>query len=130
MKKHTKGSDRKYHINGMVFEILIGSRAQVHHGTAYKTSGGLKKKDIKKNKHGKLVSRAKSAKGAQMLKRLTNKGYFTKKGKFGFVRRDVTRKRSKRSKRAIKGIKWEDRANKSGRFTKKPGYKRRTKKRR
>jgi len=128
MKKHTRGSDRKYHINGMVFEILIGSRAQVHHGTAYKTSGGLKKKDIKKNKHGKIVSRAKSAKGAQMLKRLTSKGYFTQKGKFGFVRKDgkssSTRKR-RRSKRAIKGIKWEDRANKSGRFTRKPGYKRR-----
>jgi hypothetical protein len=129
MKKHMKGSDRKYHINGMVFEILIGSRAQVHHGTAYKTTGGLKKKDLKKNKHGKIVSRAKSAKGAQMLKRLTNKGYFTKKGKFGFVRRDG--KRSSTRKRAIRGVKWEDRANKSGRFTKKPGYKRkRTKKRR
>lgn len=130
-----KGSDRKYHINGMVFEILTGSRAQVHHGTAYKTTGGLKKKDIKKNKHGKIVSRAKSAKGAQMLKRLTNKGYFTKKGKFGFVRRDgknaKTRKRSKSRKHAIRGVKWEDRTNKSGRFTKKPGYKRkRSKKRR
>ena len=52
-----KGSDGKYHISGMVFEILIGSRAQVHHGTAYKTSGGLKRKDLKKNKHAVHIYR-------------------------------------------------------------------------
>jgi hypothetical protein len=79
MKKHMKHSDGKYHINGAIFEILIGSRAQVMHGTAYKTAGNLKKKDLKYNKHKKIVSRAKSAKGPQMLKRLHNKGYFTRK---------------------------------------------------
>lgn len=132
-----KGSDGKYHISGMVFEILIGSRAQVHHGTAYKTSGGLKKKDLKKNKHGKIVSRAKSAKGPQMLKRLTNKGYHTRKGKFGWVKgksaakgrgtRKRTRKHRKRKHKvhAIKGVRWEDRAYGTGKFAKKPSYRRR-----
>ena len=89
-----KHSDGKYHINGVIFEILIGSRAQVMHGTAYKTAGNLKKKDLKYNKHKKIVSRAKSAKGPQMLKRLHNKGYFTKKGKFGYVKRSVSKSRS------------------------------------
>jgi hypothetical protein len=133
MKKHMKHSDGKYHINGVVFEILIGSRAQVMHGTAYKTSGSLKKKDLKYNKHKKIVSRAKSAKGPQMLKRLHNKGYFTRKGKFGFVRKDGkgTRKargsRKKRKVHSIKGVRWEDRAYGTGKFAKKPSYRRKGK---
>ena len=91
-----KGADGKYHPkSGGVFQILVGSRAQVWHGTAYKTAGGLRKKDLKKNKHGKIVSRAKSAKGPQMLKRLHKKGYFTKKGKFGWVKKTPVRYSSK-----------------------------------
>jgi hypothetical protein len=40
----------------------IGSRAQVMNGTAHHTTGGLVKKDLKKNpKTGEIVSRAKSA---------------------------------------------------------------------
>ena len=35
----------------------VGSRAEVFHGTAKHTSGGLKKKDLMKNKHGRIVSR-------------------------------------------------------------------------
>jgi len=38
----------------------VGSRAEVYHGTAEKTSGGLSKKDLKKNKHGRIVSLKKS----------------------------------------------------------------------
>ena len=89
MKKHHKGSDGKYHINGKKYEMLVGSRAQVWHGTAYKTSydrpkptgQALTRAHLKKNKHGRIVSLAKSKKGPQMLKRLHNKGYFTRKGK-------------------------------------------------
>ena len=40
-----------------MFKKTIGSRAEVFHGTAKKTSGGLMKKDLKKNKAGKIVSR-------------------------------------------------------------------------
>jgi hypothetical protein len=114
----------------------VGKRAQVMHGTAHHTSGGLTKKDLKYNKHGKIVSRKKSAKGASLLKRLTSKGYFTRKGKFGYVKRSVgskakgTRKKKRTRKRGkyrwkrhpIKGVKWEDRRYKSGRFAKKPSY--------
>jgi hypothetical protein len=39
----------------------IGSRAQVMHGTAEKTKGGLTKKSLKYNKAGRIVSRKKSA---------------------------------------------------------------------
>ena len=41
-----KGHDGKYHIKGKTFEKLIGSRAQVWHGTAYKTKGDLVKSDL------------------------------------------------------------------------------------
>ena len=39
------------------FKLNIGSRAQVWHGTAYQTSGGLKKPDLRKNKWGRIVSK-------------------------------------------------------------------------
>ena len=38
----------------------IGSRAQVMHGTAKKTSGGLGKEDLTYNKSGSIVSKKKS----------------------------------------------------------------------
>ncbi len=63
----------------------IGSRAQVMHGSAHHTSGGLTKSDLKYNKHGRIVSRKKSAK-AKKEKRLEKAGYKTRKGKFGAVK--------------------------------------------
>jgi hypothetical protein len=39
--------------------MTIGSRAQVYHGNATETAGGLKKKDLKMVK-GEIVSKAKS----------------------------------------------------------------------
>ena len=36
--------------------MTVGSRAQVFHGTVDKTTGGLEKKDLMKNKHGRIVS--------------------------------------------------------------------------
>ena len=43
----------------MAFEKTFGSRAEVWHGTAKKTSGGLEKSKLMKNKHGRIVSRLK-----------------------------------------------------------------------
>ena len=80
-KKHMKGTDNKYHIGGKVYEMLIGSRAQVWHGTAYKTAGNLKKDHLYMNKHGRIVSKRKHE-TAKKEKRLQKYGYFTKKGKF------------------------------------------------
>ena len=41
--------------------MTIGSRAQVYHGNADQTAGGLKKKDLKMvKKTGEIVSKAKS----------------------------------------------------------------------
>ena len=59
----------------------IGSRIEVWNGLAKKTSGGLLKKDLKKNKRGKIVSK-KMSNRAKKEKRLEKAGYKTKKGKF------------------------------------------------
>lgn len=65
-------------INGKKYEMLVGSRAQVWHGTSYKTSGGLKKSDLMMNKAGRIVSKAKHN-TAKKDKRLLKAGYGTKK---------------------------------------------------
>jgi hypothetical protein len=75
----------------------FGSRAEVFHGNAKKTTGGLTKADLLQNKHGEIVSRRKSIQ-AKKEKRLEKAGYFTKKGVFGFVKRDSKVKSSKSSK--------------------------------
>lgn len=66
--------------------MAIGSRAQVMHGTAHHTSGGLTKGQLKYNKWGKIVSLKKSQK-AKKEKRLEKAGYKTRKGKFGAIKK-------------------------------------------
>ena len=69
----------------------IGSRAQVMHGTAHHTSGGLTKRDLKYNKWGRIVSKAKSQK-AKKENRLVKMGFKTQKGTFGLKKTKKTRK--------------------------------------
>lgn len=66
----------------MTPSITVGSKAQVYHGTAKHTSGGLTKSDLVRNKHGRIVSRRKQAAGRKALKYLTRKGYKARKGTF------------------------------------------------
>jgi len=65
-------------------KLTIGSRAQVMHGTAHHTSGGLTKADLKQKPDGRIVSRKASAAGQKALQRLKASGKmakpFTKKG--------------------------------------------------
>ena len=79
----------------------FGSRAEVFHGTAKKTSGGLEKKDLIQNKHGELVSRKKHF-TAKKEKRLEKYGFFTQKGKFGYVKRDGKSKNKKSKSKSRK----------------------------
>jgi len=94
MTRYTKNAHGHYLIHGHKYEILEGSRAQVMHGTAYKTSGGLKKSDLLQNKNGRIVSRKKHS-TAKKERRLVKAGYGTKKGHFGAVKIG-TRSRSKK----------------------------------
>jgi hypothetical protein len=100
VKKVMKSSDGKYHVHGKAYDMLIGSRAQVGHETAYKTSGGLTKSDLFKNKHDRYVS-LKKHNTAKKEKRLEKAGFFTKKGKFGAVKKDGSKmtKKHRHSKR-------------------------------
>jgi hypothetical protein len=59
-----------------------GTKAQVYHGTAVKTSGGLTKKDLMKTKAGRIVSRRKHAAGIKAIRRLKKLGFVAKKGTF------------------------------------------------
>ena len=97
---HTKSADGKYHISGKAYPVLIGTRAQVWHGTAYKTSGGLKRDDLMQNKAGRIVSKAKHS-SAKREMRLVKHGYGSKKGKFGYVKLGKTR--SRKSRKAARG---------------------------
>ena len=102
VKRHHRGNDGKYHIGGKSFEVLEGSRAQVMHGTAYKTSGGLTRDHLMFNKHGRIVSKKKHA-TAKREKRLEKAGYKPKKGKFVLMRKghrnNKTHKKRSHSKR-------------------------------
>lgn len=75
-----KGKSRK------VYNKLVGSRREVMNGTAFETSGRRTKDDFKLNKNGRYVSKKKHM-TAKKEKRLEKAGYFTKKGKFGFVKK-------------------------------------------
>jgi hypothetical protein len=72
-----------------------GTRAQVFHGTAVKTSGGLHKSDLMQNKSGRIVSRRKHN-SAKKEMRLVKHGFGTKKGKFGFVKMGKSKSRKHR----------------------------------
>ena len=62
--------------------ITIGSKAQVFHGTAHHTKGGLTRKDLMKNKRGKIVSRKQAKAGKKAYSRLVKAGFKPKKGTF------------------------------------------------
>jgi hypothetical protein len=90
-------------VKGVKYETLIGKRARVWHGTAYKTSGGLTKKDLFQNKNGRIVSRKKHEL-AKKEKRLLKAGYGTRKGHFGAVKlHSRHHKSSKRRRRSMRG---------------------------
>jgi hypothetical protein len=81
----------------MTFEKTIGSRAEVWHGTAKHTSGGLTKSSLFKNKAGRIVSKKKHH-TAKKDNRLVKSGYGTKKGKFGYVKIGTKKNRTKGKK--------------------------------
>jgi len=101
--------------SGRTYKNLVGTRAEVMHGTAFKTTYGrtksrggdaLTKVNLKYNKNGRIVSKIKSGKKNKLLKQLRDAGYTTQKGKFGAVktekkragRKGGTRKKSRRKK--------------------------------
>lgn len=113
MTRFTKSAHGKYVVSGKSFDMLIGTRAQVWHGTAYKTTGGLTKSNIMQNKNGRIVSKSKHS-SAKRENRLVKAGYGTQKGKFGAVK--LNGKSMRKHNRSDKG-----RHHKSRRHGKKRG---------
>jgi len=72
----------EHHMKGGAKIPAVGTKAQVFHGTAKHTSGGLTKKDLMQTKKGRIVSRKKHAAGKKALKRLHKAGFKAKKGTF------------------------------------------------
>lgn len=72
----------------------VGSRAQVMNGTANHTKGGLTKKHLKYNKHGKIVSKKASMK-AKKNNRLAKAGFIPKKGVFKLFKKGDGKKSRK-----------------------------------
>ena len=83
--------------NGGAHIKAVGSKAEVFHGTAKHTSGGLKKKDLVKTRKGRIVSRKKQLAGKKAIKRLFALGYKPKKGKFSLMRKG--KKASRRTRK-------------------------------
>jgi hypothetical protein len=98
VKRHDKAADGLYHIKGSKYSKLVGSRAEVWHGTAYKTAGNLKKGELMKNKHSRIVSRSKHN-TAKKEKRLEKAGYKPVKGKFVAMRKSMKNKTRKNKTR-------------------------------
>jgi hypothetical protein len=65
----------------------FGSPLKVWNGTAKKTTGGLTRDKLMKNKHGRIVSRRKHSLGKKAVKNLRRMGYVAKKGKFTLFRK-------------------------------------------
>lgn len=82
----------------------FGTRAEVFHGNAKKTSGGLTKSGLEKNKNGRIVSKKLAALAKKSIKKnLFDKGYKPKKGKFVVMRKSM--KKGKKGKKGTRGKK-------------------------
>jgi hypothetical protein len=82
-----------------------GSKAQVWHGSARHTSGGLHKKDLMKTKSGRIVSRRKHNLGKKAIKTLKRMGYIAKKGTFKLFRKGMRTMKRRGGALEIPGVK-------------------------
>ena len=74
----------------------FGSRAEVWHGVALKTSGGLEKKDLTQDKYGRIVSKVARKSALARMKREGKKAlvkvFKPKKKGFGLQPKEGTKK--------------------------------------
>lgn len=99
--------------------MVVGSKAQVFHGNADRTSGGLKKNDLFQDKNGNIKSK-KASKAAKKNQNLKKAGWTYQKGKFGAVKiEDVNMNKKKKSS----GTKSKGKGSKKKKGSKKRGSK-------
>jgi len=87
--RNRKNRNNNSTMSGGAHIPAVGSKAQVWHGTARHTSGGLHKKDLMKTKSGRIVSRRKHSLGKKAIRTLKRMGYIAKKGTFKLFRKGM-----------------------------------------
>lgn len=85
MTRISKREQQKYKKN-------VGSRAEVFHGTAHHTTGGLTKQNLLYNPKTKRIISKKKHFTAKKENRLVKHGYGATKGHFGYVKINNTSK--------------------------------------
>ena len=91
-RSFTRNNTGKYTASAHHAKKTVGSRAEVWHGVARHTSGGLTRADLMKNKHGRIVSIKKSRAGKKSIKRLKNLGFVAEKGTFRLFKKSDAKK--------------------------------------
>jgi len=91
--------------------MTVGSKAQVYHGTATRTAGGLKKEDLMKTDKGRIVSKKQHAAGLKAIQRLRAAGFVAKKGEFKLFRKGSPRSKAATKRAAPTGRHMMTRAN-------------------
>ena len=82
-------------------KVKIGSKAQVFHGTAQRTAGGLTKDDLMKNEKGRIVSKKQHKAGLQAIKRLRAAGFVAKKGEFTLFKKRGSKSPKKSTRKMV-----------------------------
>jgi len=80
----------------------VGSKAEVYHGSAVHTSGGLKKHQLMMTKRGRIVSKKQHMAGKKAVKRLFAAGYKPKKGTFKLFHKSAAKKSVSRKRRSTR----------------------------
>ena len=110
LRNWKRAADGGVIVAGKKYAKLVGSRAQVWHGTAYKTNPGKKaltKKHLMQKKDGKIVSRKKS----QTAKKQKHLGAYIdlarkRRGKsFQKMKKGMVKTMKKRRKKKAKSLK-------------------------
>jgi len=74
--------------------MKVGSKAQVFHGTAERTVGGLRKADLMQTAAGRIVSKKQHEQGKKAINRLRAAGYVAKKGEFKLFTKKASSKKA------------------------------------
>jgi hypothetical protein len=79
----------------------VGSKAQVFHGTAQRTAGGLKQGDLMKTDKGRIVSKKQHNAGLNAIKRLRAAGFVAKKGEFTLFKKRASKSPKKSTRKMV-----------------------------
>lgn len=86
-RRFKKSSNGFYYINGAKYSRVNGSKAQVMHGTAFKTASGLTKNNLMRDSNGLYVARSKYTRTRHVRHRKTRRTRKVRRGLANRTRR-------------------------------------------